>query len=69
MVWKEYKKIDNVVGMNVKDANKVLKDFSIEYTGTGSVVVSQSPEAGSSIVVGSTVRLMLGNWHNYVSNY
>ena len=58
---KEYKKIDNVVGMNVKEAKKVLKDFSIEYTGTGSVVISQSPEAGSFIVIGSVVRLMLGN--------
>ena len=53
--------IDNVVGMDLSDAKKVLKDFDIEYTGTGNVVVSQSPEAGNSIMIGSTIRLMLGN--------
>ena len=58
---KAYKKVENVVGMNLGDAKKVLSDFSIEYTGNGNVVISQAPEAGSSIMIGSVVRLMLSN--------
>ena len=57
----EYIKLENVVGMEVKDAKKVLKNFSIEYTGSGNKVISMSPTAGSSIVKGTIVRLMLGN--------
>lgn len=55
----KYEKVEDVVGMNVKEARETLKSFNIEYSGTGDKVVSMSPEAGSSIPVGSTVRLML----------
>ena len=47
--------------MNVSDAKKELKNFQIEYTGSGDIVKSMSPEADSQIAEGSTVRLMLGN--------
>lgn len=55
----EYLKLEDVVGMDINDAKKVLKDFSIEYTGSGNKVISMSPVAGSSIMKGSVVRLML----------
>ena len=55
----KYKKVENVVGMNIKEARQLLKDFDIEYSGTGDKIISMSPEAGSSIPVGSVVRLML----------
>ena len=57
----EYLKVEDVVGMELETAKKVLKDFTIEYTGNGNKVISMSPIAGSSIIKGSTVRLMLGN--------
>ena len=55
----KYQTVEDVVGMDVKEARKKLSDFQIEYSGTGNKVVSMSPEPGSSIPVGSTVRLML----------
>ena len=62
--WYEqkYYRLPNVVGMSVSDAKKELKNFQIEYTGSGDIVKSMSPEADSQIAEGSTVRLMLGNW-------
>lgn len=58
---KEYVELTDVVGMSLEEAKKVLSDFSIEYTGNGNIVKSMSPSAGSSVMVGSKVRLMLGN--------
>ena len=61
--WYEqkYYRLPNVVGMSVSNAKKELKNFQIEYTGSGDIVKSMSPEADSQIAEGSTVRLMLGN--------
>lgn len=56
----KYETVNNVIGMTPKEARKLLSSFNIEYSGQGEKVISMSPEAGRSIVVGSTVRLMLG---------
>lgn len=60
--WDDKKvyKVENVVGMNVKDATKKLIHFNVIYSESGSKVISQSPEAGEKIEETSTVRLMLG---------
>ena len=47
--------------MRLKEAQSLLKSFHIEYTGNGDVIKSMTPEAGSKIPEGSTVRFMLGN--------
>lgn len=57
---KKYKTIPEVVGLEKKEAVKLLKDFQIEYTGTGSKVLSISPESGNRILEGSKVRILLG---------
>lgn len=57
----KYETVEDVVGMDAKEAREKLSSFDVEYSGTGNRVVSMSPEAGSRIVVGSTVRLMLEN--------
>ena len=54
---KKYKEVPDVVGKTKKEANKELKDFKIKYEGTGDKVTYQSPEAGSRIYEGETVRL------------
>ncbi len=61
--WYETKsyKVDDVVGMSVDEAKKKLSKFQIEYSGTGNIVKSMSPEAGSTIPEGGTIRLMLGD--------
>lgn len=56
---KKYYTVPNVIGLNVKDAVKELKNFKVEYDGTGDKVVYQSPDAGERILEGETVRLLL----------
>ena len=56
----KYLNVPNVIGMDVKSAREILKDFDIEYSGSGDRIVSMSPEAGSSVPINSVVRLMLG---------
>lgn len=56
---KKYYTVENVVGLSKKEATSILKNFSVEYSGSGSTVISQSPEAGSRIAEGSSVRVYL----------
>ena len=56
----KYYTLENVVGLDVKEAKEKLKNFTIEYSGTGNKVISMSPKEGSRIAEGSTIRLMLG---------
>lgn len=51
--------VPNVVGMDVKEAKKLLPNFTIEYSGTGNKVVSQSPTAGEKLEDRGTIKLML----------
>ncbi len=58
---KKYYTVENVIGKTPKEASKVLSNYTVEYSGSGSIVVEQSPEAGTRLEEGSVVRLMLGN--------
>ena len=49
----------NVIGMDVSEAVKILKQFKVEYSGTGDKITYQSPSEGTSIYEGETVRLLL----------
>ena len=57
---KKYYDVPNVTGMLKKEATSLLKNFSVEYSGSGDVVINQAPEANSRIIEGSVVRLYLG---------
>ncbi|MGM9881953.1 MAG: penicillin-binding transpeptidase domain-containing protein [Bacilli bacterium] len=57
---KKYYNVENVIGLTKKEATSILKNFSIEYSGSGDTVISQSPEGGSRIMEGEKVRLYLG---------
>ena len=57
---KKYYTVPNVVGKSKKDATSMLKSFSVEYSGSGDVVVNQSPDSDSRIAEGEKVRLYLG---------
>ncbi len=52
-------KVPNVVGKDIDEAKKLLSNFTIEYTGTGTKVVSQSPSAGTKLEEKATVRLLM----------
>ena len=56
---KQYMIVPNVEGMNINDAIKLLKDFKVEYTGSGEKISYQSPSAGESVYEGEIVRLLL----------
>ena len=58
---KIYYEVPDVVGKTPEEAKKLLEHFTIEYSGSGDVIISQSPEAGTRLEDGSTVKLMLGN--------
>ncbi len=57
---KKYYTVPNVVGKSKKEATSMLKNFSVEYSGSGDVVVNQSPDSDSRIAEGEKVRLYLG---------
>lgn len=56
---KHYKEVPNVTGMNVNEAKKLLKDFNLEFSGSGTKIEYQSPTAGERILEGDFVRLYL----------
>lgn len=59
--WYEnsYIKLPDVTGMSTKDATKLLKDFKLEYSGSGDIILYMSPEPGYYVKKGGTVKLML----------
>ena len=57
---KVYYEVADVVGKTPDEAKKLLEHFTIEYSGSGEKIISQSPEAGTRLEDGSTVKLMLG---------
>lgn len=61
--WEDsvYYEVTDVVGKSIKEANKELANFQIEYVGTGSKVLYQTPTAGERIGANSTVVLLLGD--------
>ena len=56
---KQYAIVPNVVGMDVSDAMKELKKFKVEYSGNGNIVTYQSPNEGTYIYEGETIKLLL----------
>jgi len=51
--------LNNVIGMNIDDAKKMLEGFKLEYSGTGTRIIEQSPRGMTYVREGSTVKLML----------
>lgn len=56
-----YVALPNVVGKKKEEAEEILSEFEIKYSGSGPYVVEQSPTAKTRIPKGSTIRLMLGS--------
>ena len=57
----EYIKLPDVIGLEKKQAIKELKEFTLEYSGTGETILYMSPEPGYYLKKGGTVKLLLGN--------
>ena len=56
-----YKEVPSVVGLKSNEAAELLTDFKVEFSGSGSNVTYQSPEAGTRIYEGETVKLLLSD--------
>lgn len=54
-----YVTIPDVINMSRKEASKLLKDFTIEYSGSGDKIIDTSPESGSRIKQGGIVKILL----------
>ena len=54
----KYSILPNVIGKTIKEANTILKDYKIEYSGEGNKIIYQSPEPEYYVSDGSTVNLM-----------
>ncbi|MBE6140360.1 MAG: PASTA domain-containing protein [Firmicutes bacterium] len=55
----KYVILPDVVGENLDNAKKILNGFKLEYSGQGTNIVYQSPEAGTYVKENSNVILML----------
>src|SRR5699024_2800491 len=62
-VWPEEPKVrvPELIGLTKDDVLQDLSNFSIEVNGEGDRIVDQSPEAGTKVDDGSTIRVYLSN--------
>lgn len=58
---KLYVTVDNVIGLEPREAIKKLKSFKVEFSGSGSNIKYQSPSSGTVLYEGETVKLLLGD--------
>lgn len=56
--------VDDVIGLNKKDAINKLKNFKVEFSGVGTKVVYQSPSSGEYLEEGNTIKLLLSDYDN-----
>ncbi len=57
---KEYVNVPNVIGLDLKESKKLLKDFKVITEGKGKIIY-QTPPAYNKIAKGETIRLFLGD--------
>lgn len=53
--------VPNVIGLTKREAEKALFYYDIKYSGHGDIVIEQSPKANTSLEMGSTIRILLGD--------
>lgn len=57
----KYTKVPNIIGLELKEAKKQLKDFTVNYSGNGNIIKSISPDADTILPINSTIRVLLGD--------
>jgi stage V sporulation protein D (sporulation-specific penicillin-binding protein) len=55
----KYVYLPNVVGMNINEAKKELKNFKLEYSGTGETIIAEEPTGNLMVKENSIVKIML----------
>ena len=57
----KYTTIPNVIGLKLDEAKKQLKNLTINYSGSGNIIKSISPEPGTIVKEKSTIKILLSN--------
>jgi len=57
----KYTTIPNIIGLELKEAKKQLKNLTINYSGTGNIIKNISPEPGTIVKENSTIKILLSN--------
>ena len=57
----KYEVVPNVIGLNIDDAKKQLKKFTVSYSGNGNIIKSISPSIGTYLPENATVKVLLSN--------
>lgn len=58
---KKYIQLPDATGSTKDEAIKMLKQFKVEFSGTGDNVIYQSPSGGLYVEEGSSIKILLGN--------
>ena len=61
-IWNDikYYEVPNLIGKKVSEAVKSVYPVEIESSGTGDIIIEQSPSAGEKIDITSKIRVLLG---------
>ena len=54
-----YETIPNIIGKTKKEASLLLKNFKIEFVGTGETIIDSSPSENERVKQGSTIKVLL----------
>jgi len=57
----KYTTIPNIIGLELTEAKKQLKNLTITYSGKGNIIKSISPDPGTIVKENSTIKILLGN--------
>ena len=57
----KYVKVPNVINMNIDDAKKELKKFTVNYSGNGKTIKMISPSPGTYLPENAPIKILLGN--------
>lgn len=57
----KYTTIPNVIGLELSQAKKQLKNLTINYSGTGNIIKAISPKPGTIVKENSTIKILLSN--------
>ena len=55
----KYVKVPNLINKKINNVQNKLVGFEVEYSGTGKKIIYQSPKAGTRVLEGSKIRIML----------
>ena len=57
----KYATVPNIINLELSEAKKQLKNFTVNYSGTGNIIKAISPSPSTILPVNSTIKVFLGN--------